>query len=276
MNFKSMIINRLRNKSGVIISIAVLLAVMTVLSSVVFAANENNKNEANKKNVVSIYTNDKEVSFITDAKTISEALDDAQIKFNAEDEIITPSLDYAVSDGTSVVISKKIKKVQPLELTALDKQQIEKQEQERREAEERAKKEAAEKAAREKAEKAKKAAQSAVISSDKETITVNGKIYSVKKALKMRASAYSPQCDGGGRTATGKKPKYGYVAVDPKVIPLGTKLYIKTANGSWVYGYAVAEDTGGAIKGDRIDLFMNSKAEANRFGRRNVIVYVLG
>jgi 3D (Asp-Asp-Asp) domain-containing protein len=57
--------------------------------------------------------------------------------------------------------------------------------------------------------------------------------------------------------------------VDPDIIPLGSRLYIDG------YGFARAEDTGGAIKGERIDLFMDSRAEANRFGKRWVTVYVL-
>ena len=71
------------------------------------------------------------------------------------------------------------------------------------------------------------------------------------------------------------KAQYGVVAVDPSVIPLGTKLYIEAVDGSWTYGYAVAGDTGGAIKGNRIDLFFNSNAEAMSFGRRQAKVYVL-
>jgi 3D (Asp-Asp-Asp) domain-containing protein len=60
------------------------------------------------------------------------------------------------------------------------------------------------------------------------------------------------------------------VAVDPKVIPLGTNLYIEG------YGYAVAADTGGAIKGNKIDLcFEESNSELRKFGRKNVTVYIL-
>ena len=59
------------------------------------------------------------------------------------------------------------------------------------------------------------------------------------------------------------------VAVDPNVIPLGSKLYISG------YGYALACDTGSAIKGNKIDLFMNSEAECLNFGRRNVTAYIV-
>ncbi len=98
------------------------------------------------------------------------------------------------------------------------------------------------------------------------------------KKLTMSASAYTndyastgkrPGDVGFGVTASGRTAKRGVVAVDPKVIPLGTKLYIPG------YGYAVAGDTGGAIKGNKIDLFMDTTKECLNFGRRNVTVYVL-
>lgn len=105
-----------------------------------------------------------------------------------------------------------------------------------------------------------------------------------KKVLTMNATAYdigyescgkNPGDPGYGITATGIRACYGIVAVDPSVIPLGSKLYITSADGSYVYGYALAADTGGAIKGSRIDLCYNSRAEALQFGRRNVLVYIL-
>lgn len=73
----------------------------------------------------------------------------------------------------------------------------------------------------------------------------------------------------GHRTATGIYPYEGVVAVDPRVIPLGTKLYVEN------YGYAVAADTGGVIKGNKIDVFFNTYNEAINWGRRTVKVYIL-
>lgn len=102
------------------------------------------------------------------------------------------------------------------------------------------------------------------------------------KVLTLNATAYdastcgkSPSHPLYGITATGAKATYGIVAVDPKVIPLGTRLYIETTDGSFIYGTAVAADTGGAIKGNRIDLCFNSRKEARNFGRRQVKVYIL-
>lgn len=85
----------------------------------------------------------------------------------------------------------------------------------------------------------------------------------------MNATAYHPNDGGGaGITATGTKAGYGTVAVDPGVIPLGSKVYIPQ------YGEAIAADTGGAIIGHKIDLCMESYEECYQFGRRDVQVFV--
>ncbi len=96
------------------------------------------------------------------------------------------------------------------------------------------------------------------------------------KCISVVATAYCNTSDGGQVTATGTKTGFGIVAVDPSVIPLGTKLYITSADGSYVYGYCVAGDTGGAIKGNRVDLFLGSESECRAFGRRPMQVYILG
>jgi 3D (Asp-Asp-Asp) domain-containing protein len=70
----------------------------------------------------------------------------------------------------------------------------------------------------------------------------------------------------GQKTATGKNVFEGIIAVDPKIIPYGTKIEIKDA------GYFVAEDCGSKIKGNRIDIYFDSKAEAEEFGRQGVWV----
>jgi 3D (Asp-Asp-Asp) domain-containing protein len=86
----------------------------------------------------------------------------------------------------------------------------------------------------------------------------------------MMATAYTPWCTGcSGRTALGYQAGYGIVAVDPRVIPLGSRLYIPG------YGEAIAGDTGGSIKGSRIDLGFNRYRDARQFGRREITVYLL-
>jgi 3D (Asp-Asp-Asp) domain-containing protein len=88
--------------------------------------------------------------------------------------------------------------------------------------------------------------------------------------IQMIATAYTAgSAGGGGMTAIGRPAGHGIVAVDPRVIPLGTRLYISG------YGYAVAGDTGGDIVGNRIDLGFDSLREALLFGRRDVTVYRL-
>jgi 3D (Asp-Asp-Asp) domain-containing protein len=89
-------------------------------------------------------------------------------------------------------------------------------------------------------------------------------------ALRMVATAYTAGCYGcTGVAANGMRAGHGVVAVDPRIIRLGSKLYIPG------YGAAIAGDTGGAIRGRRIDLGFNSLGDALRFGRRSITVYVL-
>jgi uncharacterized protein YabE (DUF348 family) len=102
----------------------------------------------------------------------------------------------------------------------------------------------------------------------------NGKKISYRKVYTGKCTAYS----GGWGTASGMKPAYGRVAVNPKIIPYGTRLYICSPDGKYVYGYAVAADTGGAAMSGTIvaDLYFNTYAECCRFGARTMNVYVLG
>ena len=86
------------------------------------------------------------------------------------------------------------------------------------------------------------------------------------------ATGYSADDPGQGTnniTATGKEIKKGMIAVDPKVIPLGTRIEIKDI------GFFTADDTGGKIKGNRIDIYFKTKKEAEEFGRKVIWVKVL-
>ena len=107
--------------------------------------------------------------------------------------------------------------------------------------------------------------------------TIAGHRYS--KKITMRATAYSTHpSENGGYTvsAMGNKLGHGIVAVDPSVVPLGSKVYVAAADGSWTYGIASAEDTGGAIKGNKIDLcYEGTVSEVNQFGVRDCVVYIL-
>ena len=87
-----------------------------------------------------------------------------------------------------------------------------------------------------------------------------------KKTLRVKAYAYT----GGGYTAMGTKAKYGTLAVDPNVIPYGTKVYIKELNKVFT-----AEDCGGGIKGNKIDIYMNSSADCNKWGVKTITIEIL-
>lgn len=94
------------------------------------------------------------------------------------------------------------------------------------------------------------------------------------QTLTVTATAYTAHCEGcSGTTATGinllENPDMKVIAVDPSVIPLGTEVYVEG------YGNAVAGDTGGAIKGNKIDVFIPSHSEAMSWGRKTVNVTIL-
>ena len=94
--------------------------------------------------------------------------------------------------------------------------------------------------------------------------------YQRMQCFHMIATGYSPyEGSSEGLCANGMRAGYGVVAVDPRLIPLGSKLYIEG------YGYALAGDTGGAIKGHRIDLGHTTYQEASDVGRRSVTVWLL-
>lgn len=97
--------------------------------------------------------------------------------------------------------------------------------------------------------------------------------YDRGRVLVMEATAYDPSAGRGkyatGRTKMGIRARYGVVAVDPRVIPLGTMVYVEG------YGLAYACDVGSAIKGNKIDICLNTYAECIRFGRRKVRVHIL-
>ena len=98
------------------------------------------------------------------------------------------------------------------------------------------------------------------------------------RQVRMEATAYTAGFSCTGKrpchpwyriTASGRRVEHGIVAVDRNVIPLGTRLYVEG------YGFAIAADVGGAIRGYKIDLFMESLQDARRFGRRHLYVWIL-
>lgn len=103
----------------------------------------------------------------------------------------------------------------------------------------------------------------------------NGVPLSYTKSMTMRASAYTSE--KGAVCSTGVTAQTGYIAVNPNIIPYGTKMYIVSNDGSYVYGYAIAADTGGFASRNpyMVDLYFNSVKECVTFGIRNVTIYFL-
>ncbi|MCX7771534.1 MAG: 3D domain-containing protein [Clostridia bacterium] len=111
-----------------------------------------------------------------------------------------------------------------------------------------------------------------------------GELVRYSKVIKMKATAYTssyvdtgkkPGDHGFGITYTGLKAREGVIAVDPKIIPLGTKVYIEVPGSTPDYGFAIAGDIGSAIKGNLIDLYFDSSSQVHNWGRRSVNVYIL-
>lgn len=103
--------------------------------------------------------------------------------------------------------------------------------------------------------------------------TASGALLRYSRVLQCEATAYS--CEGRvGTTATGTRARVGEIAVDPRYIPYGTRVYIVSNDGQYVYGPAVAEDCGG-FRGWRIDLYFDTEDECWQFGRRQCTVYVI-
>lgn len=108
-------------------------------------------------------------------------------------------------------------------------------------------------------------------------ILPTGEVLTYTKTATIRATAYT-HTDAGCDliTSTGSTVHWGTVAVDPRYIPYGTRMFIVASDGSYVYGIAEAEDCGGDIKGDRMDLYMPTYAQCIEFGRRVCTIYFLG
>lgn len=108
-------------------------------------------------------------------------------------------------------------------------------------------------------------------------ITAKGEILTYKNTMQVKATAYTHTDPGCNMiTATGTTVRVGTVAVDPKIIPYGTRMFIITNDGTYVYGIAVAEDCGSAIKQNRVDLYFPTDAECWQFGIRQATIYFLG
>lgn len=111
-----------------------------------------------------------------------------------------------------------------------------------------------------------------------------GDVVRYSKVLDMRATAYTSSLEDTGKdenhpefgiTYSGMRAREGIIAVDPKVIPMWTKVYVEVPGSAPDYGFAIAGDIGSAIKGKNIDLYFDTKSQVSRWGRRKVVVYIL-
>lgn len=107
-------------------------------------------------------------------------------------------------------------------------------------------------------------------------VTADGEVLTYSKKAQFTATAYT-KTDAGCNdiTATGTQVRVGTVAVDPTVVPYGTRMFIVTNDGTYIYGIATAEDCGGAIEGNRLDLYFDTDAECWEFGVKGCTVYFL-
>lgn len=104
-----------------------------------------------------------------------------------------------------------------------------------------------------------------------------GEVLTYTHSQQFKATAYTAWiADVTGTTATGTKARVGAIAVDPKVIPYGTRMFIVTNDGQYVYGIATAEDCGGGVNGNHVDLFFDTVEECFAFGVRQCTIYFLG
>ena len=107
-------------------------------------------------------------------------------------------------------------------------------------------------------------------------VTADGEVLTYSRTAQFLATAYT-HTDAGCdmTTATGTTVRIGTIAVDPTVIPYGTRMFIVSNDGTYIYGIGTAEDCGGAIKDHRLDLYMPTTEECFAFGARNCTVYFL-
>ncbi len=105
--------------------------------------------------------------------------------------------------------------------------------------------------------------------------TSRGEDVKFSKIYSMKATAYTADEKWGHATASGIRAQIGVIAVDTKVIPMGTKVYVAGVGNTPDYGYAIAGDVGGLIKGNKIDIYLNDEASCYKWGVRNVEVYIL-
>ena len=243
---------------------------------------------------VTINSDGKDIVILTTAPDVKSALGEVQIKLGEKDKV-SPDLDAAIAGDTTIAVTRVEERIVKQEMKMdftnevrksddLDKglaRVIKKGSPGLKELSIKVIFENGKEVKREIAEeKVLKEPVNGIIEEGARTTFVSsrGQVTRFVRALKMTATAYDATFESCGKhpdhpqygiTYSGLRVRPGIVAVDPKVIPLGTYLYVEG------YGEALAADIGSAIKGNRIDLYYESPADVAKYGKRTVKVYVL-
>ena len=238
-----------------------------------------------------LYNGAKSLEILTRAKTVGQAIAEQKIELKSQD-VVVPPLDFPVTSGMEIDLGvlerqvKEIEKTQPFETQTdyTDSLNVDEIIEIQSGKDGRVKQqtedyflngeEAFEKVLKTTVLKPVKNAKVLEGTAQKTKMYPLSRRMRVAKIITLEATAYYPGPENNwpystGSTASGLKAGYGIAAVDPKRIKLKTPLYIEG------YGYALAGDTGSAIKGDRIDLCYDTYDEAQQFGRKKVKVYLL-
>jgi uncharacterized protein YabE (DUF348 family) len=231
---------------------------------------------------ISVLADGKSVSLWTPARSVAGALIDARVQL-ADSDLVTPSLDSAVGQGTEIRVIRVTEKLVsenyslPVQVERRDDQGLERGRSyvvrrgtagvgkrtvkvtyyDGREVKRSTLLETV----------VKPAVSKIVAFGTMSAVSRGGQTVHFRQAVTLLATAYT--APAGKHTASGNLARYGVVATDPGVIPMGTRLYIDG------YGYATALDVGGAIKGNRVDLYFPSLAQCQRWGERSVKAYIL-
>jgi uncharacterized protein YabE (DUF348 family) len=247
-----------------------------------------------KKEQLNIVVKGEEIKISTFQKTVKGLLDEEKIKYDEDDEI-SPALDTKLTDYMNIKVTNVKKVTQkeydkiPYEVNLVEDKNIEKGNTKLEQEGKEGKKELVYELVYNDGELVnkelikenivKKATNKIVKKGIKEEIIVasresNSRVSDLKQSsskqsdsrtMSVVATAYA----GDSITSMGTVPKWGTIAVDPSVIPYGSKVYIPEFGMSFI-----AEDCGGAIKGNRIDIFMNSESQAQNWGRQSIEINV--
>lgn len=250
---------------------------------------------------VSIYVDGQQKTLMTYRDTVKEALDNSSFKLVEGDKLVGVSEDDKISANMDIkIVRVKTEVVNeddsiPYKVVSRESNKLDRGvEKTLREGKEGINRKSYELTLEDGKEVAKKLISEAMVAAPIDKLieigtvlnykTARGEVIRYKKVLDMRATAYtasfkdtgkSPGDPGFGITRSGMKARKGLIAVDPRVIPLGTKVYVEVAGNTPDYGYAVAADTGGAIKGNLIDLYFDDHKTVEGWGHKRVKVYIV-